>query len=70
MHSPIKIDRETASKINPLISTVSTRDTLHCVGAVVYEVGFMIAETSLAKEHLYLVFAALSAAIEWESDHV
>lgn len=64
------IDRATASKINPLISPVSTKDTLCCVGAVVYEVGFLTADSALAKDHLYLVFAALSAAIHWEADHV
>lgn len=66
----IRVDRETASRINPLISSIWTEDTLDLVAAVVSEVGHMIAETEMAKEHIYAVFGAAAAALEWERDNI
>lgn len=70
MPSPIKVDRETASQINPLISSTWTEDTLDAVAAVVYEIGFMISETDLAKDHVFRVFEACAAALQWERENI
>lgn len=66
----IKVDRETASQINPLISSIWTEDTLDAVAAVVYEIGFMISETELAKDHVFRVFEACTAALQWERNNI
>ena len=66
----VKVDRAAASKINPLISSLWTEDTLSNVGAVVHEVGFMVAETPLAKKSVFRVFEVAAAALWWELDNV
>ena len=64
------VDRLAASSINPLISSVSTEDTLHAAAVAVHELGFMVAETELAKDHVYLLFDAITCALRWESKNL
>lgn len=64
------VDRATAARINPLISSLWTEDTLANVAAVVYEVGFMVAETELAKENTFHVFEVAAAALWWEGENI
>lgn len=70
MDTPIKVDRETASRINPLISSVWTEDTLNTVASVVYEIGCMVSETELAKDHVFAIFDSAAAALRWERDNI
>lgn len=70
MTNEVKVDRATASQINPLISSLWTEDTLSNVASVVYEVGFMVAETELAKENVFHVFEVAAAALWWELDNI
>lgn len=70
MSNDTKVDRKTASRINPLISSIWTEDTLDTVASVIYEIGFMVSETNLAKEHTFAVFDAISAALRWEVDNI
>ena len=70
MTNEVKVDRATASKINPLISSLWTEDTLSNVASVVYEVGFMVAETELARENTFHVFEVAAAALWWELDNI
>lgn len=64
------VDRETASKINPLIDNCWTEGTLDAVASVVYEVGFMVAETELSKGRTFHVFEVCSAALQWERENI
>jgi hypothetical protein len=64
------IDRETASRINPLISGLWTEDTLDTAAAVVYELGYIVTSTELAIENLYHVFGAVAAALAWERENI
>jgi hypothetical protein len=70
MEKHIAVDRETASRLNPFISSGWTEDTLHSMAAVVYELGYMISETELAHGHMFNVFGAIAAALEWEVDNI
>lgn len=70
MPNEVKIDRATAAKINPLISSLWTEDTLSNVAAVVYEIGFMVSETELAKENTFRVFEVACAALWWELNNI
>lgn len=70
MEKHLAVDRETASRINPLISTTWTEDTLHSTAAVVYELGYMITDTELAHDNVFHVFGAIAAALEWESANI
>lgn len=70
MEKHLAVDRETASRINPLISSLWTEDTLHSMAAVVYELGYMITETELAHDNMFHVFGAIAAALEWEVDNI
>ena len=64
------VGREIASAINPLISSTHTEGTLENVASVVYEIGFMVAETELAKENVFHVFESAAAALWWERENV
>lgn len=64
------VDRATAHRLNPLISNLWTEDTLHNAASVVYELGFLLSETELARGHLCLVFDAIAAALLWEGDNI
>lgn len=70
MEKHLAVDRETASRINPLIARNWTEDTLDALAMVVYELGFMVSETELARGHMIHVFEAMSAALEWESANI
>lgn len=70
MSKTTPVDRETASKINPLIDNCWTEGTLSNVASVVYEIGFMVAETELAKENTFHVFEVAAAALRWEQDNI
>lgn len=65
-----KISREVASRINPLISTVFTAETLRNVAAVIDEIGYMVAETELAKDNSFRIFEVAAAALWWEANNV
>lgn len=64
------IDRDTAAKINPLISSLWTEDTLDSAASVVYELGYLITTTELARENLFHVFGVVAAALEWERENI
>lgn len=64
------IDRATAAKINPLISSLWTEDTLDSAASVVYGLGYIVTTTELAIENLFHVFGAVAAALEWERDNI
>lgn len=64
------IDRETASRINPLISPLWTEDTLDRAASVVSEIGYLVAEADTPPKHMFAIFDAISAALEWESENV
>lgn len=62
----LAVDRSVASAINPLIGEICTEDTLAAVSAVVFELGYMVAETDLAKDHVFRIFETAAAALAWE----
>lgn len=66
----LAVDRSVASAINPLIGSLWTEDTLAAVSSVVYELGFMVAETELAKENTFRIFEAAAAALWWECENI
>lgn len=66
----LAVDRETASRINPFISSLWTEDTLHSMASVVYELGYMITDTDLAHDNMFHVFGAIAAALEWEMENI
>lgn len=70
MPEVITVDRETAARINPLIGSSWTEDTLDNVANVLYEIGYMVAETDLAKGNVFRVFEVAAAALEWERTNI
>lgn len=70
MGKHIAVDRETASRINPLISSLWTEDTLHSMSSVVLELGYLISASDGAPEHLFRVFETVAAALAWETDNI
>jgi hypothetical protein len=70
------VDRDTASKINPLISTINTPDSLEVMSRMVSCMGFLLSQIDNPAEgtvpefgNLYLLFETISAALDYESDH-
>ena len=70
MEKLTNVDRDTASRINPFISSLWTEDTLHSMSSVVRELGYLISSSDGAPEHLYRVFETISAALAWETDNI
>lgn len=70
MTNEVKIDRDTASKINPLISSLWTEDTLDAARLAIYELGYILTTTELAIENLFHIFGVIASALEWERDNI
>lgn len=70
MSETTPVDRATAARINPLIDSIWTEGTLSNVASVVYEIGFMVSETQLAKENTFHVFEVAAAALWWEGGNI
>jgi hypothetical protein len=70
MTNEVKVDRATASKINPLISSLWTEDTIDSLSDVIYELGYIaVSEHDLATANLFHLFGAIAAALEWEAEN-
>jgi hypothetical protein len=71
MSNATPVDREAASKINPLISNLWTEDTLDAAAATVFELGYLATgQRDLAVGNLYHLFSAIAAALTWERDNI
>lgn len=71
MTNEVTIDRATASKINPLISTISSEDTLSSMASVIYELGYLVVgERDLATGSLFHLFGAIAGALGWEVENI
>lgn len=71
MTNEVKIDRETAAKINPLISSLWTEDTLANISSIVYELGYIASSAAeVETANLFHLFAAIAAALQWETDNI
>lgn len=65
------VDRDTASRINPLISTLWTEETLDNAAFTVFELGYLATgQNDLATDNLYHLFAAIAAALRWERENI
>jgi len=65
-----QINRETASKLNPIIGICGVEETLELAAALTSELGFLVTATELSIENLFPVFSALAAALAWERDQL
>lgn len=70
MTNEVKVDRDIASKINPLISSLWTEDTLDATRSVIFELGYILSTTEFAIENLFHIFSVIAAALEWERDNI
>lgn len=70
MTNEVKVDRDTAAKINPLISSLWTEDTLDAAHSVIYELGYIVTTTELGIKNLFYIFGVIAAALEWERDNI
>lgn len=73
----LPVDRDTASKLNPLVSSISTRDTLDQVSSMLGDFGYLLSQIAFPREgtnpelgHLYLLCETFSAAISYEAEQV
>lgn len=62
----VKLDRETAANINPLIGSMGIEDTLSSVSGAVLELGYIVGDTDLARGNMFRFFEVVSAALKWE----
>lgn len=67
------IDRETASRINPLISELFTEDTLDQCARLVRDLGYFLSQVDNPPEgteprfgNLYLITSPIAAALDYE----
>lgn len=69
-------DRETASRLNPLISELFTEDTLDQCSRMVQTLGYLLSQIDTPPEgtephfgNLYLLFNPIAAALFYESEN-
>lgn len=68
------VDRETAARLNPLISSIWTEDTLHQLAGVVRDLGYYLSILNDVPEghephfgNLYLLFGPIESALAYEA---
>lgn len=71
------VDRATAHKLNPLVSSLWTEDTLDSLSGVIDDMGYFLSMVANQPEgqdphfgRLYLLFGAISAAVAYEVDNL
>lgn len=71
------IDRATAHKINPLVSSLWTEDTLDSLAGVVDDLGYFLSIAADPPEgqephfgRLYLIFSAIAGALAYEAENI
>jgi hypothetical protein len=67
------IDRETATKLNPLISGMGYRDTLSMLSSLVTDLGYFVAisdgeNTETHFGNMHLICGVIAAALDFEAD--
>lgn len=77
MSKTTPVDRETASKINPLISNLWTEDTLHSLSGMVLTLGYLLSQVDSPPEgtepcfgSLWMLCGPIASALEWETDNI
>lgn len=70
MSTATPVDRETASRLNPLISNLWTADTLDTVAVAIDELGHIVSDTELSIKYVFVLFSAAAAALAWERDNI
>lgn len=77
MSKTTSVDRETASKINPLISNLWTEDTLHSLSGMVLTLGYLLSQVDSPPEgtepsfgSLWMLCGPIASALEWETDNI
>lgn len=62
-----KIDRETASSLNPFIAAVFTEDTLRIVAGALSDIGYLLStDSDYPHAHLQPVFECIEIALRYE----